>query len=126
MSVFNYEVSLSPSEPSIQISVNQISATEITVQLDSVGDFKMTLKPSGNITQEALSAIVWPVAQLIALAIPGKVRDGLEGQTFSQSFANPLGYQFLVNGVEIQVQPQTLTFSNYNGMLMATGSVTVS
>jgi hypothetical protein len=126
VSLVSYNVTINPSEPGVQISIDSITATQLTVKIDSLGDFSMSLTPEGNIVEKILSEIVIPVANLIAKEIPGKARDGIEGQTFTQDFDNPIGYSFSVEGVEVNVQAQTLNLSNYNGMLMATGTVSVS
>ena len=59
-------------------------------------------------------------------AIPKKIRDKAEGKEFTAPTKSTIGYSFDVEGVKIQLDADQLTLSNYNGMLMADGTVTVS
>lgn len=127
MSLIKYKVSTIPSDAfSIQFGISNISPTSLTVKVDSLADFQLLLEPDGNVAEKIFSGIVWPVAQFLATFVPSEVKKAVEGQSLTKNFDQPIGYSFSVEGVEVKVEAETLQLSNYNGMLMATGTVKVS
>lgn len=79
MEMFSYDVSISPSPADIDLTV-AISGTEVQVTVTSVPSMTFLLTPSGNLLQKILSAIAWPISELIGLAVKDKPKNALEGQ----------------------------------------------
>jgi hypothetical protein len=125
MSVVKYDVTVSPSAPSITIGMEEIDANSVKIKVIKIGSFKLTLSPAGNWAQKVLSGIIWPIAALLALAIPGKIRSKVEGKEVNAPTSQTIGYSFNVEGVDIEIDADKLTLSTYNGMLMTDGTVKV-
>ena len=126
MGAINYDIEFKPSEPSAQLSLDSASAQSLVVKLDSIGLDDVLLKPAGNVGEQILSGIVWPVAQLLTEIMKGKIKDEIQGTTKEIKFGSPPGYSFSVEGVVVKVEPENLNVVAYDDMLMATGTVKVS
>ena len=126
MGAINYDIEFKPSEPSAQLSLDSVSAQSLVIKLDSVGLDDVILKPAGNVGEQILSGIVWPVAQLLTEIMKGKIKDEIQGTTKEIKFGSPPGYSFSVEGVVVKVEPENLNVVAYDDMLMATGTVKVS
>ena len=126
MGAINYDIEFKPSEPSAQLSLDSASTQSLVIKLDSVGLDDVILKPAGNVGEQILSGIVWPVAQLLTEIMKGKIKDEIQGTTKEIKFGSPPGYSFSVEGVVVTVEPEKLNVEKYDDMLMATGTVKVS
>lgn len=125
MGAINYDIDIRPPEPDARLSLDSASATSLVVKLDSVGIDDVILKPAGNVGEQILSGIVWPVAQIITEIMKRKIKDEIQGQTKEIKFGSPPGYSFSVEGVVVKVEAETLSLAAHGDMLMATGSVKV-
>ena len=126
MGAINYDIEFKPSEPSAQLSLDSASAQSLVVKLDSIGLDDVLLKPAGNVGEQILSGIIWPVAQIITEIMKGKIKDEIQGSTKTITFGSPPGYSLTVEGVAVKVEAEKLNVDKYDDMLMATGTVKVS
>jgi hypothetical protein len=122
----NYDIEFKPSEPSAQLSLDSASSQSLVIKLDSVGLDDVILKPAGNVGEQILSGIVWPVAQLLTEIMKGKIKDEIQGTTKEIKFGSPPGYSFSVEGVVVKVEATSWSLGAYEDMLMATGAGKVS
>lgn len=145
--IINFDVSIDPAAPAVTLAVSADPRT-ITVKVDSIGDFSVSVKPStGTIVAGALAGgivglfggpagallgggagvgAVQGVAKLIGDKLPGLIRDGVTGKEFKQTLDAPIGYAFEVEGVAVKVTAQTLSLDTFQGMLLARATVAVS
>ena len=126
MGAINYDIEFKPSEPSAQLSLDSASAQTLVIKLDSIGLDDVLLKPAGNVGEQILSGIVWPVAQILTEIMKGKIKDEIQGTTKEITFGSTPGYSFSVEGVVVKVEAESLAVEAYDDMLMATGAAKVS
>ena len=145
MGLIQYDISISPN-PAFHLTL-QATPTTLGIQFDTYDDFSVSAKPSdgtiigGSVAAGILSlftSAIGGAALLAAIPIVGskisseiedKVKsalDGVKGQNYKLDLGHPLGYSLSVSGVDINVTLDSMNFSNYNGMIMASSTIKVN
>ncbi|MCP4217039.1 MAG: hypothetical protein GY765_20495 [bacterium] len=119
----NYNVSTSPSQIGANVKVS-ISNTTLKAKLQDVGNFGFNITPTGNVAEEIISGVAWPIANIVAASLKGYVIDAIIGT--SMDLTTIPSIPVTVEGTTITIQPANMGLSNYNGMLMITGDVNLS
>jgi len=119
----NYEARTQPERVSAQISM-QFVATTLRATIVSVGDFIIVLTPAGNVAEEIISGIAYPIAQILGVALPPLAHGLIIGRSFDVTAIHPAPE--VVEGETLMIAADNLTVSNFNGMLLVKGGVSVS
>lgn len=147
MALINYDVSTTPADPEVTIQL-ALTADSVGATISSLNGATVSVSPStGTIVAGAVAgsivglfggvagallgggtgvAAVYAVGDLLQSGINSALGSDVVGQGFTQKFDNNIGYSYVVEGVTITVTAATLSLSTSNGMLMASGTVTVS
>ena len=120
----SYDINTSPDPLVVDIAVSVDNVT-VKVEVTDVPDFKVTLKPkfSWNPVNDILTA-AGAIANLFSSQISDKVVSEVKGYTTDIYTVPdiPVDQQ----GVKLTLAPSNLKLSNQNGMLMVTGTISVS
>ena len=120
----SYRAWTEPSPIGVNFSLS-MSHTILRATIRDIDSFILRLEPSGNVSEEILSGIAWPVAQTMAAAAPSLLKDSLlKGKTFDAFTLSAT--TLTVEGEHVMVTPGNLSVSNFNGMLMVQGTLNVS
>ena len=126
MSILNYEVSLSPAQPKFELELKTDNTT-VKIKFNGYESFDIHCKPAGNVIEKAFSTVAWPIAEIIKNQLKKELTgflDGYVGQSHDVTRIpdTPITYE----GVTVTVKPSNITLSNYNGMLMAEGTIDIA
>ncbi len=119
----DYDASTAPSPVGVTVRL-QFSGTTLSAILESVDTFIITLTPSGNIAETIISAVGWPIAQTLGIALPPLAKGLIEGHSFPIMTIAP--QEVAVEGVEVTLTPANLTASNFGGSLKVSGTLALS
>jgi len=151
MSLIKYEVSVDPSKPQVNLSISA-TPNSFSVTFEGLGDYSIDVKPStgtivggvvsgailGTLTAGPLgtllgggggAAAVYAVGALLKSGIESGVSDAIssfKGKKETASQEKPLGYTINVEGVNVNVEAESVTLGTYDTMLLVTGAVKVS
>lgn len=93
-----------------------MQGTSLRATIQGVGTPDIVLRPSGNVAEQIVSGVAWPLAQTMASvfsSLCGTIFAGLSFEVFS------------VGAVQTQVQGQAVTISPGNLQLTAAGDMTM-
>jgi hypothetical protein len=109
-----YDVKPSTIPANVKISVNN---TTLHAQIQDIGDFGFSITPNGGgIAEDILSAIAWPIANLVAPILKDKAINAINGTGFDVMSVPNIPIQ--VNGITLTLQPANMNLANYDGMLL--------
>ncbi|MGJ4788456.1 hypothetical protein [Leptospira koniambonensis] len=119
----NYDAKTQPSTINIQSSL-AMSGNSVKVTIKNIGSFTLFITPTGNMAEQVVSGIAWPLAQYLSVTVvPPLIKDLIEGKEFEIFTINPS--QQSVAGQTITITPDNLNLSNFNGMLLVQGNLKV-
>lgn len=119
----SYSASTQPSSIDVQFNLG-FSNTTLKATIASVPPFIITLTPSGNVAQEIVSGIAWPLAQLMGTILPPLASNLIDGYSFDIITVSPSTQT--IGGEQMTVTPSNLNLGMFNGMLMVSGSIGIS
>jgi hypothetical protein len=119
----NYDANTSPSHVGAQFGL-AFSGNTLKAKILSLDNFAITLRPSGNVSEQILSGVAWPLAQTIGAVLPSLARNLVYGYSFDVMSVGPSSQN--VEGETLTVGLGDLALSNFNGMLLVRGTVSVS
>lgn len=102
----------------------QFAGTTLRATIRSVDNFIIVLTPSGNVGEEILSGVAYPIAQTLGLALPSLARGLINGHSFDVTTIGPSTKT--IAGENLTISVSDLNVSNFNGMLLVQGGVNVS
>ncbi len=120
----SYSAKTNPSEIGIRCD---LSFSDKTLQgtVRSLDDFTLTVTPTGNMAEEVVSGVAWPLAQYLSVTvIPPLVRALVEGQSFNLITVDRT--KQVLGKETITITPKELAVSNFNGMLLVAGDVDIT
>lgn len=118
----NYNLSTNPSPLNVLIEL-RAQGNSIVGACQSIQEFTIILEPSGNVLELVLSAITWPITQLVAAAFSPTIRNELSGI----SFAMPLpSFPYAIGGLKLTFRPVGVSLGTASGRLAASGALAVS
>lgn len=121
----SYDISYSPNPigASLDLSINGNTAK---VSINHVPALAVTATPhySANIGADILSTIGTPLVNAVTLCLGGAATSLLQGKTFDVYTLS--SYTLSIANASVRLTPANLQLSNYNGMLMVTGDLTLS
>jgi hypothetical protein len=119
----SYDAKVQPPQVGAQFGLS-FSDTTLKATVRSVDNFVVTLSPSGNVSEQILSGVAWPLAQFLGAVLPSMGKALITGYSFDVITILPSTQT--VEGEQVTVQPGNLSLSNYNDMLMVRGSVSIT
>lgn len=121
----SYDLSYSPNPVGVDLNLS-ISNNQVNVSLQNVPTVFVTALPhySADIASDILSTVATPMANAISVSLGLFASNILSGVTFGV-FTIP-NMNFNIASVNINVNPSNLNMSNYNGMLMVNGDISIS
>lgn len=119
----NYKATISPKPVRVALKVG-FSGKTLKVTIADVDNFVIVLEPSGNVAEMVLSAVVYPIAQTLGVALPTLGKSLITGNsvdvlTMDKSVQD-------VGGEKITVDLLNPRISNFNGYLMIDGDLSIS
>lgn len=100
-----------------------IQGTALRATIQGIGNPNIVLRPSGNVAEQIVSGVAWPLAQTMASvfsALCGRIFAGQSFEVFSVG-----DVQTQVQGHTVTVRPSNLHLSAYGDMTMVQGNVDV-
>ena len=119
----NYDATVKPSPVRTRLSLG-FSNTTLQARVASIDPFIMELKPSGNIVEEVVSTVAYPLAQSLGVILPLSARSLIEGFTLDVLTIEPSTQTIM--GEQVTVGPGNIRISNNNGMLMVLAQVKIT
>lgn len=101
-----------------------VEATTIQATIQSAGNPNLVLRPTGNVAEQIVSGVAWPLAQTMASVFSALSGALLSGVTFGVFTVGPATTD--VQGRPLTVAPTALRAAAYGDMLLVSGDVTVS
>jgi hypothetical protein len=109
-----YNVHPSRIPAKIRISVNNKT---LRAQIQDIGDFSFTIVPNGgNIAEDILSAVAWPIANIVAAALKNTVTDAIIGTRFDVMEIPDIPIR--AADITVTLKPANMNLANYGGMLL--------
>ena len=105
--------------PSVIPARVKISANNKTLhaQIQDIGNFGFTIVPNGDgIGGDILSAVAWPIANLVAPILKDKAVDAINGAGFDVMQVPDIPIH--VMGATVTIQLSRMNLANYDGMLL--------
>jgi hypothetical protein len=125
MSVLNYDISIRPKQPQLELEL-KLDRDTVKMQLNSYESFQTRCKPAGNVVQKVFSTAALPIAEIVRGKLQTLLGDYLD--TFvgkSKDVITLSDTPVTFEGVTVTIKPSRLTVSNYQGMLMVEGEVDI-
>lgn len=119
----NYDAYTQPSSVGVELSLSFAGAT-LQASVANIDDFIIRLTPAGNVSEEILSGVAWPIAQLLGATLPPLAKSLVDGVHFDVVTVAPFTHE--IAGEAVSITPSNLSLANYNGLLMVQGAVSVS
>jgi hypothetical protein len=119
----SYNASTSPSRVGGQIGI-QFEGTTLRASIRALDNFAITLTPGGNVSEQILSGVAWPIAQSLGAVLPSLGRNLVVGRGFNLITISST--MQTIEGETVTISAGNLRLDNFNGMLMAHGTVSVS
>jgi hypothetical protein len=119
----NYDAQVQPSQVEVRFGLSMVHTT-VKATIRNVAPFIVILTPTGNVSEQILSGVAWPLAQFIGAVLPPMATALINGYTFDALTLSPSTYA--IEGEQVTVQPDNLSLSNFNDMLMIRGTVTIT
>ncbi|MFF7725437.1 hypothetical protein [Streptomyces sp. NPDC008001] len=120
--VVDFEVVLDPPVPNVTFKATGLSDTALSATLEKIVLNSVKLDPK---TPAAL--LLAAPANLLALAAPKVVKDKLEGKKSADiPLKKPIGTDITVQDQTVSVKLTSPELGSHNGMLMVSGTFTVS
>ncbi len=106
------------------ISLSIVNGVDIQAETSNLDTFVLIMKPTGNPVEWILSAVTDPLLQVIAAAFSPLITKLFDGYKYN---TGPLpSIPINVEGVSLTATPSGVSLSSYNGMMLASGNVTIS
>lgn len=119
----NYDAVTQPSRVGVRFRLSFDNA-KLRATVRDIDSFIIRLTPSGNISEQILSGVAWPLAQMLGALLPQMANQIIGGQSFDVMEITPSTHE--VVGDQVTVSPGDLSLSNYRGMLMVQGTLNIS
>ncbi len=119
----SYDAKTQPSNVGVRFGLS-FADTTLKATVDDIDNFSVSLTPSGNVSEEILSGVAWPLAQSLSTMLPPLVRALMTGFTFNVLTVSAATTS--IAGEPITVKPAGLSLSNQNGILVVQGAIDVS
>jgi|GEM_PF-6519578 len=101
-----------------------IDGTVLKATIQSTGTPDIVLRPSGNVAEQIVSGVAWPLAQTMASvfsALTSTIFSGFSFGVFSVG-----GAQTVIQGQSVTVTPGNLQLSRYGDMAIVQGDIDVT
>lgn len=101
-----------------------IDGTVLRATIESTGNPDIVLRPSGNVAEQIVSGVAWPLAQTMASvfsALSGTIFSGFSFGVFSVGATRTA-----IQGHPITVTPGSLQLTRYGDMAMVQGDIDVT
>jgi len=97
--------------------------TTLNAVVQDVDPLIVTLVPSGNVGEQILSGVAWPLAQTLGLILPTTIKGLFTGFSFPVLSVSPA--QETVLGETLTVTPSRMSLSSMGDHLMVQASLDV-
>jgi hypothetical protein len=119
----SYDATTQPSHLGVRLGLS-FSNTTLRATVKDIDNFIVRLTPSGNVSEQILSGVAWPLAQFLGTVLPSMTKSLISGYSFDPMTITPSAVT--IEGETLTFTPQNLSLSGYNGMLMVQGSINVT
>ncbi|MFK7695465.1 hypothetical protein [Paenibacillus sp. HJGM_3] len=119
----SYDATTQPSRLGVKLGLS-FSNTTLRATVRDVDNFIVRLTPSGNVSEQILSGVAWPLAQFLGTILPGMTKSLINGYSFEPMSITPSSVS--IEGETLTFAPQDLSLTGYNGMLLVQGSIHVT
>lgn len=119
----SYDTNTIPSSIGVVFGLS-FSSTTLKATVNSIDNFIITLAPSGNISEQILSGVAWPLAQTLGAILPPMAKNLIYGYSFDVVTVSSSSYS--VEGEPLTVNPSNLNLSSHNGMLLLQGDLNIT
>ncbi|MFI2415175.1 hypothetical protein [Streptomyces sp. NPDC018947] len=116
----SYDASVTPAPLRVRVRLS-LSDTTVRATLEDVPGFVAVLRPVGNVGEQILSGIAWPVAQTLGVLLPQVGHRLLAGQSFDL-LPLPAPPPLHVNGRRLTPVLDNPSLSARDGMLSFTAT----
>lgn len=100
-----------------------LQGTALRATIQDVGTPHIMLRPSGNVAEQIVSGVAWPLAQTMASVFAALCGTIFSGQTFEVFSVGAVQTQ--VHGQTVTVRPADLRLGAYGDMAMVEGRIDV-
>ncbi|NEW06831.1 hypothetical protein GK047_12500 [Paenibacillus sp. SYP-B3998] len=118
----NYSASTQPSDVGADIGLS-FQDTTLVATIEHIDNFIISLTPSGGVSEQIVSGVAWPLAQLLGAVLPPLATSLFAGFHFPLITISPTTQK--VDGEELQITPGQLQLVNFNNMLLIQGNVDI-
>ncbi|MER6163755.1 hypothetical protein [Streptomyces violaceorubidus] len=116
----SYDASVLPEPLRVRVRLH-LTDTTVRATLEDVPGFVTTLRPVGNVGEQILSGVAWPVAQTLGILLPQVGHRLLSGQSFDL-LPLPAPPPVHLNGQTLTPVLDNPSLSSRDGMLRFTAS----
>jgi hypothetical protein len=126
---FMSEIGLSYKADVIPLPINVFftlgfSNTTLKATVEQIQDFMIVLTPSGNISEQVLSGVAYPLAQMLGLTLPQLTKNFINGYSYDAFTISASTYE--IGSESITITPSELNLSDYDDMLLVQGQLQMS
>jgi len=119
----NYDASTTPSTIGVSFGLS-FSNTTLRGTVRDIDNFVINVKPSGNVSEQILSGVAWPIAQTLGAVLPSLGKGLISGYSFDFLTISPSTQN--IDGEPLTISVSGMSLSNYQGMLLVQGGVQVA
>ncbi len=121
MAFMSFSASTEPDPPTVTVRAVNVSDKKLTVEVTKLTLSAVRLSPSNDnakLVEEQIADLAEPAASAI--------RDFFEGRTFDVPLDRPLETSFPAGDTEVKVRLDQPELGSHNGILMISGTASVS
>lgn len=105
-------------------AVLDVNGNDVRARIVDISNFVCVLTPTGNISEQILSGVAWPIAQTLGATLPQLAKE-IVGRFGPIGIASISPLNVPIGGEIIGIVPSGTTLSNWGGMLKIASSVEI-